>query len=256
MARLFAAAGLGDADFEIKGPLSERHTIHIMGDATTARARAEQFLVADRRADGTFEHSIAAPDNTTILVSSFPDRPLADRARRAETYLVADILAREHLDTNARDGIVSRLDADREDPLRCPGPPSGHGADPHRIEVEIAAAPRRRGKRPPLAAARVDVSFSGPRSGHPPAHNPAAGSSSDSGPPMAPAASHDGQTAHMPRPAHNTFRPETQPAHGSADPNATPTGMLPSPQPVPHDDDDMDDAAEVPVSPLLAAPRG
>lgn len=54
LAPFFAEAGLGEADFEVRGPLlSERHTACITGDAVTARSRAEKVLAALKRADGT-----------------------------------------------------------------------------------------------------------------------------------------------------------------------------------------------------------
>lgn len=136
------------------------------------------------------------------------------------------------------------------------------GADPHRIEVEIAAAPRHRGTRPPLAAAPADVHFGRPhnatRDGRPPANAPATGGRADAAPPPATAAPHDGQTAHMPSLAGNIFHPGARPAHNSQDPNATPIGTVaPPPPPAPQDgDDDMEDSEEIPVPPPSAKSCG
>lgn len=172
--------------------------------------------------------------------------------------MVADILARharEHLDTNARDGIMSRgwtpiahirydADARRAITELHQAPLRSMGADPSRIEVEIAAAPRCRGPRPPLAAAPRDVHFpkQPPADPHRQPGAPQPGSGAPGASHAAASAPHDGHTAHMPHAADNIFWPDPRAAGPTDDPNATPIAESPPPPPLPPDAADDDDA--------------
>lgn len=96
---------------QVKGPvLGVRHVIKFDGLGEQSAKRAAAFLDSTRRGDGSFMHyESCGPNSEAVQTSSYADRPLADRARKAETLSIASILDDlriSHTDANGRDGVV------------------------------------------------------------------------------------------------------------------------------------------------------
>lgn len=76
-----------------------------------AAQRVTAFLASLRRDDGSFaSFQTQGPKGERIDTSFFPDRPLADRARKAETLSAArvfDQLGIQYTDANGRDGVIA-----------------------------------------------------------------------------------------------------------------------------------------------------
>lgn len=76
-----------------------------------AAHRVTAFLANLRRDDRSFaSFQTQGPNGELIDTNFYPDRPLADRARKAETLAAArvfDQLGVQYTDSNGRDGIIA-----------------------------------------------------------------------------------------------------------------------------------------------------
>lgn len=80
------------------------HAINLEGAEATAASNAKTLLESIKLGGGQYrQETISAPDGANIRVSVYPDRSLADRARRAETRNAADVF----LDMGLQDAVAA-----------------------------------------------------------------------------------------------------------------------------------------------------
>lgn len=216
-----AEAGLPRDCYSIRGPsISMYHTIKFEGTESAAAGNAKALLDSIKMGGGRYRReTIPAPDGSDIQVSIFPDRSLADRARRAETHSAADIffdMGLQDAVAAPRDGLISyrwavlaniRYDTTERRAITNIAPEEVRkaGLDPDELQRRLDTRPcRRPGQGQPKRGARPPPQrFATPPSAapHPTTQAPCA-------------AQHDGFTH-----PHNIFAPTA-----ASDPGATPVG--------------------------------